>query len=51
MGLFSLAALIIIGVIIGNMFSDKNVAGTKAVFAGLANLWGTSVNGLLGKTS
>jgi hypothetical protein len=41
-----LGALIIIGVILGNMI--RNATGTKAFFNGLGGLWGMSINGLLG---
>lgn len=47
--LINLGALIVIGVILANMIA--NAAGTKAFFNGLGNLWGKSINGLLGKTS
>ncbi len=43
----NLGALIVIGVILAMMI--KNAAGTKAFFGGLGNLWGKSINGLLGK--
>lgn len=45
--LISLGALIVIGVIIADMIA--NSSGTKAFFNGLGGLWGTSINGLLGK--
>jgi hypothetical protein len=45
--LINLGALIVIGVIIANMIA--NSAGTTAFFNGLGGLWGTSINGLLGK--
>jgi hypothetical protein len=41
--------VIVIGVIIANMV--KNAKGTQAFFGGLGNLWGKSINGLLGKPS
>jgi len=44
-----LGALIVVGVILANMIG--NAPGTTAFFNGLGNLWGKSVNGLLGKTS
>lgn len=44
-----IAVLIVIGVIIANMV--KNANGTKAFFGGLGNLWGRSINGLLGKST
>lgn len=51
MGLYliQLAVFIVIGVIVANMIG--HAAGTKAFFNGLGNLWGKSINGLLGKTS
>jgi hypothetical protein len=45
--LINLGALIIIGVILANMIA--NASGTTAFFNGLGGLWGTSINGLLGK--
>jgi hypothetical protein len=45
----NLGMLIIIGVILALMI--KNSTGTKAFFNGLGNLWGKSINGILGKTS
>lgn len=47
--LLELGALIVVGVILANMIA--NATGTKAFFDGLGNLWGKSINGLLGKTS
>jgi hypothetical protein len=44
-----LGVFIIIGVILANMIAHAN--GTKTFFNGLGNLWGKSINGLLGKTS
>jgi hypothetical protein len=44
-----LGVLIVIGVILANMIA--NASGTKAFFSGLGGLWGTSINGLLGKPS
>lgn len=44
-----LGALIIIGVILANMI--VHYKGTQTFFSGLGNLWGKSINGLLGKTS
>lgn len=43
----SLLGLVIIGVILANMI--KNYQGTSVFFNGLGNLWGKSINGLLGK--
>lgn len=45
----NLGMLIVIGVILAMMV--KNWQGTKVFFNGLGNLWGKSINGLLGKTS
>lgn len=42
-----LGALIVIGVILANMIA--NSTGTTAFFNGIGNLWGNSINGLLGK--
>jgi len=47
--IINLGALIVIGVIIANMIA--NAKGTTAFFNGLGGLWGTSINGLLGKPS
>lgn len=44
-----LGALIVIGVILANMI--VHYQGTKVFFNGLGNLWGKSINGLLGKPS
>ena len=41
--------LIIFGVMVANLVA--NPKGTAAVFTGASNLWSTSVNGMLGKTS
>lgn len=51
MGLYliQLGVFIVIGVIIANMIA--NPTGTQNFFNGLGNLWGTSINGLLGKSS
>ena len=48
-GLFNLGLIIVVGVILAMMI--KNAKGTKTFFNGLGNLWGKSINGLLGKTS
>ena len=45
--IINLGVVIIIGVILANMI--KNWKGTRAFFGGLGNLWGMSINGLLGK--
>ena len=48
-GLINIGVLIVIGVILAMMIS--HATGTKAFFGGLGKLWGTSINGLLGKPS
>jgi hypothetical protein len=45
----NLGMLVVIGVILAMMI--KNWKGTQVFFNGLGNLWGKSINGLLGKTS
>jgi hypothetical protein len=45
----NLGMLIVIGVILALMI--KNAKGTQTFFNGLGQLWGKSINGLLGKTS
>jgi hypothetical protein len=45
----NLLMLIIVGVILALMI--KNAQGTTSFFNGLGNLWGKSINGVLGKTS
>lgn len=45
--LFSLATLIVAGIIVADILIHP--AGTTAASNGLNKLWGTSVNGLLGK--
>jgi hypothetical protein len=45
----NLGMLIVIGVILAMMISHAH--GTQAFFGGLGNLWGKSINGLLGKSS
>ena len=47
--IMNIGMLIIIGVILAMMIS--HASGTKAFFGGLGNLWGKSINGLLGKPS
>jgi hypothetical protein len=47
--LISLGALIVVGVILANMIA--HAAGTQAFFTGIGNLWGRSINGLLGTTN
>lgn len=47
--LIDLLALIAIGVILANMIAHPQ--GTNTFFSGLGKLWGTSINGMLGKTS
>lgn len=44
-----LGVLIVIGVILADMIA--NASGTNAFFSGLGGLWGTSINGLLGKST
>lgn len=44
-----LGVFIVIGVIIANMIAHAQ--GTTSFFNGLGNLWGRSINGLLGKTT
>jgi hypothetical protein len=39
--------VIVVGVIIADVLTHP--AGTKAASSGISSLWGTSVNGLLGK--
>lgn len=46
-GVINIGILIVIGVILAMMIS--HASGTKAFFGGLGNLWGRSINGLLGK--
>jgi hypothetical protein len=45
-GIISIATLIIGGVIIADILTHP--AGTAAASSGIGNLWGTSINGLLG---
>lgn len=47
--LIDLLALVAIGVILANMIAHPT--GTNTFFNGLGNLWGKSINGMLGKTS
>jgi hypothetical protein len=47
--LFNLLVLIVGGVILADMIA--NGSGTTSLFNGLGNLWSTSINGLLGKSS
>lgn len=47
--LISLAAAIVVGVVLAMMI--KNAKGTQTFFNGLGQLWGRSINGLLGKPS
>lgn len=44
-----IVTLIVFGVMIADLVA--NPTGTSAVFQGASNLWSTSVNGMLGKTS
>lgn len=48
-GIVAIAFLIIVGVIVANIIA--NPQGTKVVTDSLVNLWTTSINGLLAKTS
>jgi len=45
--LLQLGGMIVIGVILANMIA--HAGGTTAFFNGIGNLWGNSINGLLGK--
>ena len=45
--IFSLAALIIGGVIVADILTHPQ--GTAAASAGVTKLWGSSINGLLGR--
>lgn len=47
--MIQLGVVIVVGVIIAMMIS--HFQGTKTFFSGLGNLWGKSINGLLGKPS
>ena len=47
--IFGLAALVVVGIILADVLTHPT--GTAAASNGVANLWGPSVNGLLGKTS
>jgi len=47
--LIQLGVIIVVGVILAMMV--KNFKGTRTFFNGLGNLWGKSINGLLGKPS
>lgn len=47
--LINLGIVIVIGVVLAMMI--KNFQGTRTFFNGLGKLWGTSINGLLGKPS
>jgi hypothetical protein len=49
-GVFNLAALIVMGVMLADLVIPSHVGGTNALFSGIGNLWKTSVNGLLGQT-
>jgi hypothetical protein len=48
-GILSIAALIVGGVIVADILTHP--AGTAAASNGLMGLWGSSLNGLLGKTN
>jgi len=45
----NLFVLIAMGVILADLIAHKD--GTAVLFSGIANLWTTGVNGMLGKTS
>lgn len=45
----NLLVIIAIGVIIADMVA--NMAGTNALWSGVAGMWKIGVNGMLGKTS
>lgn len=47
--LAGIAGLVVIGIIIADVLTHPT--GTAAASNGLSNLWGPSVNGLLGKTT
>lgn len=47
--LLNLGALVVIGVILAMMIGHPT--GTNAFFNGVGNLWGRSINGLLGQPS
>lgn len=44
-----LAVFVVIGVILANMIAHAK--GTQTFFNGLGDLWGRSINGMLGKTT
>lgn len=44
-----IVTLIVFGVMVADLVA--NPEGTKAIFTGTSNLWNSSVNGMLGKTS
>jgi hypothetical protein len=48
-GLLGIAGLVVVGIIIADVLTHPT--GTAAASTGIANLWGPSVNGLLGKTT
>jgi hypothetical protein len=48
-GVLNLAVIIAGGVMLANLTIHSE--GTRTIFAGLANLWKISVNGMLGSTS
>lgn len=45
-GVINLFVIVAIGVILADLVAHAD--GTKAIFAGVAGLWQTSVNGMLG---
>ena len=47
-GVVNLLVIVAIGVIIANLVAPGNIAGTNAILGGVANIWSTSVRGMLG---
>jgi hypothetical protein len=47
----NLLVIIAVGVIIADMIMPSHVGGTTQLFKSTSNIWTTSVNGMLGKTS
>lgn len=45
----NLAVIVAAGVMLADMIANPD--GTKAFFNGIGNIWGTSINGMLGKAS
>jgi hypothetical protein len=48
-GIIAIATLVVGGVIIADILTHP--AGTAAASSGVANIWGSSINGLLGQPS